>query len=180
MDKVRLTMERQMGQMVRLVDDLLDVSRISRNQLELRKERTELAVAVQSAIETSRSLIDSMGHRLTVTLPPEPLFIDADPIRLAQVFLNLLNNAAKYSDRGGHIRVSAERAGSEVVARVSDTGIGIPPDMLPKIFEMFTQVDRSLERAQGGSTRADAGQASRSNCTAGPSEARSQGSGQRQ
>ena len=107
LEKVRLRWNASISQMVRLVDDLLNVSRISRNKLELRKERAELAIVIQAAVETSRSMIDRMGHRLSVTLPPEPLYLDADPTRLAQVFMNLLNNAAKYTDRGGHIRVSA-------------------------------------------------------------------------
>ena len=132
------------------VDDLLDVSRISRGKLELRKERVELAAVLNNAVETSRPLIESSGHELTVSVPPEPIFVDADVTRLAQVFANLLNNAAKYSERGGHIWLTAERQGSDVVVSVKDTGVGIPPDMLPKIFEMFTQVDRSLERSQGG------------------------------
>src|SRR5258707_1928732 len=136
--------------MVRLVDDLLDVSRITKGKIELRKERLELAAVVGSAVETSRPLIESAGHELTVTLLPEPIPLDADLTRLAQVFSNLLNNAARYTEQGGHIGLTAERHGGEVVVKVRDTGLGIPADMLPKIFEMFTQVDRSLERSQGG------------------------------
>jgi len=141
---------------VRLVDDLLDVSRITRGKIELRKERVELAAVVASAVETSRPLIEASGHELTVTLPPEPIPLDADLTRLAQVFSNLLNNAARYTEQGGHIWLTAELASGgrqppdEVVVKVRDTGLGIPADMLPKIFEMFTQVDRSLERSQGG------------------------------
>ncbi len=105
---------------------------------------------LDSAVETSRPLIDEMGHELTVTLPQQPVVLDADLTRLAQVFLNLLNNAAKYSDRGGRIRLTAERQGGEVVVSVRDTGIGIAADQLPRIFDMFSQVDRSLEKAQGG------------------------------
>ena len=141
---------RQVAVMVRLIDDLLDVSRISRNKLDIRKERVELAAVVESAVESSRPLIQQCGHELTVSLPPEPVHLDADPIRLAQVFLNLLNNAAKYTKRGGHIWLTAEREGSDAVVSVRDNGIGIPGDMLSRIFEMFTQVDRSLERSQGG------------------------------
>ena len=143
-------MERQLVQMVRLVDDLMDVSRITRGKLELRKERVRLAAVVSSAVETSRPFIKEMGHELTVTLPKQPITVDADLTRLAQVFMNLLNNAAKYSDRGGHIRLTAERQGSDVVVSVKDTGIGIDADQLPRIFELFTQVDRSLEKSQGG------------------------------
>ncbi|HVF59787.1 MAG TPA: ATP-binding protein [Thermoanaerobaculia bacterium] len=142
--------DRQMEQMTRLVDDLLDVSRITRNKLELRLERIELAGLVRAAVETSRPLLGAGGHRLTVAVPPRPVFVDADPTRLAQALSNLVNNAAKYTPRGGHITVALERRGDEAAIVVRDTGIGIPEEMLPSIFEMFTQVDRSLERAQGG------------------------------
>jgi len=141
---------RQVTVMVRLIDDLLDVSRISRNKLDLRKQHVELATVVESALESSRSLIQQCGHELTISLPPEPVHLDADPIRLAQVFLNLLNNAAKYTKRGGHIWLTAQREGSDVVISVRDNGIGISGDMLSGIFDMFTQVDKSLERSQGG------------------------------
>ena len=149
-DKTRAMMERQLAQMVRLVDDLMDVSRISSGKLQLRKERVPLSAVVNSAVEASRPLIEQMGHELTVTLPQQPLMVDADLTRLAQVFLNLLNNAAKYSHRGGHIRLSAESQGADVVVTVTDNGIGISADQLPRIFEMFTQVDRSLAMSQGG------------------------------
>lgn len=149
-EQARAVMERQMQQLVRLIDDLLDVSRITRNKLELRKERVELERVVQHAVETSKPLIESAGHELTVRLPPEPMFLNADVIRLAQVLSNLLNNAAKYTEPGGKIWLTAERQGSDAVVSVRDTGVGIPSEMLPKVFEMFTQVDRSLERSQGG------------------------------
>jgi CheY-like chemotaxis protein len=136
--------------MVRLIDDLLDVSRISRNKLDIRKEHVELAAVVQSAVESSRPLLQQCGHELTISLPPEAFHLDADPVRLAQVFLNLLNNAAKYTDRGGQIWLSAKREGSDAVVSVRDNGIGIPSDMLSSVFDMFTQVDRSLEQSQGG------------------------------
>jgi PAS domain S-box-containing protein len=141
---------RQVTVMVRLIDDLLDVSRISRNKLDIRKQRVDLAAVVESAVESSRPLIHQCGHELTVRLSPQPIHLDADPIRLAQVFLNLLNNAAKYTKRGGHIWLTTEREGSDGVVRVRDNGIGIPADMLARIFDMFAQVDRSLERSQGG------------------------------
>ena len=128
----------------------MDVSRISSGKLQLRKERVPLTAVVNSAVEASRPLIEQMGHELTVTLPQQPLMVDADLTRLAQVFLNLLNNAAKYSHRGGHIRLSAESQGADVVVKVTDNGIGISSDQLPRIFEMFTQVDRSLAMSQGG------------------------------
>lgn len=141
---------RQVAVMVRLIDDLLDVSRVSRNRLDLRKQRIELAAVVESAVESSRPFIQQCGHELTVSLPPQPVHLDADPVRLAQVFSNLLNNAAKYTKRGGHIWLTAERQGSDAIVSVRDNGIGIPADMLARIFDMFTQVDRSLERSQGG------------------------------
>jgi len=149
-ERARGMMERQLTQLVRLVDDLMDVSRISRGNFELRKERVPLATVVQSALESSRPLIERMGHQLTVTLPAQPLFIDADLTRLAQVFLNLLNNAAKYSEQHAHIHLYVEREGSDLVVTVKDNGIGIAADQLSRIFDMFTQVVQSLEKAQGG------------------------------
>ena len=149
-ENTRSMMDQALNQMVRLVDDLLDASRITTGKLQLRKEWAELAAVVQSAVETSRPLIDERGHKLTVTLPPAPVLLDADPIRMAQVFSNLLNNAAKYSEEGGHIALTAELHGEEVIVRVTDRGIGIPADHLPHIFEMFMQVDTSFERSQGG------------------------------
>jgi len=146
----RDVIDRQVKVMVRLTDDLLDVSRITRNQLELRKQRVDLARVVESAVESSLPLIQQCGHELTVSLPPEPIHLDADPIRLAQVFSNLLNNAAKYTKLRGHIWLTAERQGSDALVSVRDNGIGIPGDMLSRIFDMFTQVDRSLERSQSG------------------------------
>jgi PAS domain S-box-containing protein len=148
--QVRAMMERQVAQMVRLVDDLMDVSRISRGMLELRKERIPLALVLNSAVETSLPLIEQMGQELTVTLPEQALFVDADMTRLAQVFLNLLNNAAKYSERGGHIQLDVELQDGEVMVTVKDTGIGIAADQMPRIFDMFTQIDGSLERSRGG------------------------------
>jgi signal transduction histidine kinase/CheY-like chemotaxis protein len=149
-DQARTMMERQLQQMVRLIDDLLDVNRISRGKLQLRRERVELAAVLADAVETARPLIDAAGHELAVAVPPQPLYLEADPIRLAQVFANLLNNAAKYTDRGGHLRLTAERQGSDVAVTVADDGIGIPADALPHIFEMFAQVEGSLERSHGG------------------------------
>jgi PAS domain S-box-containing protein len=150
LQEVRLTMERQTRQMVRLIDDLLDVSRITRGAVELRKCRVELATVVQSAVETAQPLIDDAGHTLNLSLPREPIILEADPTRLAQVISNLLNNAAKYMQRGGHIDLAARREGYAVSLSVKDAGIGIPPAMLDKIFDMFTQVDRSLEQSQTG------------------------------
>ena len=149
-EQTRLMMERQLAQMVRLVDDLMDVSRISRGNFELRKEQVPLATVLESALESSRPLIERMGHQLTVTLPTKPYFVDADLTRLAQVFLNLLNNAAKYSEQHAHIHLYVEREGSDLVVTVKDNGIGIAADQLSRIFDMFTQVVQSLEKAQGG------------------------------
>ncbi len=146
----REVISRQVAVMVRLIDDLLDMSRISRNKLDIRKESVTLTSVLESAIESSRSLILANGHQLTVDLLQEPIELEADPIRLSQVFLNLLNNSAKYMHRGGHIWLTARRVGSDAVISVRDSGIGIDAEMLPLIFEMFTQVDRSLERSQGG------------------------------
>jgi two-component system CheB/CheR fusion protein len=136
--------------MVRLVDDLLDVSRITRGKIELQCEPLDVAKIVTSAVETSRPLINDRKQELHLTLPPTPLFVEADPARLAQVISNLLNNAAKFTEEGGHIRVAVEREGAQVVFRVRDDGMGIPPEMLLHIFELFTQVNRSLDRNQGG------------------------------
>lgn len=148
--QARGMMERQLGQMVRLVDDLLDISRITRNKLELRKAPVELWAVVQSAVETARPQIEANGHTLTVTLPPQPIHLDADLTRLAQVFWNLLNNSAKYTESGGRIALTAELKDGEAVVTVQDNGIGVPAESLPNLFEIFSQVDRSLERAQGG------------------------------
>lgn len=142
--------DRQALHMIRLIDDLMDMSRISRGKIELRKEQVELARAIQGAVEAGRPLIDEQGHELTVTLPPEPLIVEADLVRLSQVFLNLLTNAAKYSEKGGRIELQAERQGSDVVVTVKDAGIGIPPANLQTIFEMFSQVEGALSRSQGG------------------------------
>ena len=149
-EQARTMMERQLGQMVHLVDDLLDLSRISRGMIELRKERVELSMIVQRAVETSRPLLEANCHDLTITMPPGPVYVDADVTRLAQVFSNLLNNAAKYTERGGRVQLAVQRRGAEVVVSVKDNGVGIPAHMLPRVFEMFTQVDRNLERSQGG------------------------------
>jgi PAS domain S-box-containing protein len=143
-------MERQLAQLVRLVDDLLDVSRISRGKIELRRERVTLASAVAHAVEAARPLAGSMDQALTVLMPPEPLQLSADPIRLAQVIGNLLTNASKFTRRGGHVRLHVEREGDQAVIRVSDNGVGIAPGHMERIFDMFTQLDTSLERAVGG------------------------------
>ncbi len=156
--------DRQVRQMSRLVDDLLDVSRIASGKIELRRERVELAQAVRIALETSRPVIERGGHQLTVRMPPDPIWVDADLARLAQILSNLLNNAAKYTHAGGHIWLSAEKVNTsitrgavevssgpgEVVLRIRDNGIGIAPEMLRRIFDMFTQAGRSGDQSQGG------------------------------
>ncbi|MBA3886731.1 MAG: PAS domain S-box protein [Acidobacteria bacterium] len=149
-ERSRDMMERQVHHLVRLVDDLLDVSRVMRGKIELRRERVELATVVARAVETMQPLIDAQGHQLSVRLPSESLPIDADPVRLAQVVGNLLTNAAKYTEAGGRIWLTAERSGDVAVLRVRDTGIGIDPAMLPRIFELFVQVDHASTKAQGG------------------------------
>ena len=150
LQNARDIIDRQVKHLVRLVDDLLDVSRISSGKISLQKERVSLALIVTNAVESSRPLIESENHVLEVTLPPAPVYLDADLTRLAQVLQNLLNNAAKYTPAGGKIGLHAEFDGSFVTLRVVDTGLGIPREMLPRVFEMFTQVDRSIERSTGG------------------------------
>ncbi len=142
--------ERQVGQMVRLVDDLLDVSRFSRGKIQLRRERIELTSHVQEAVEAARSMITSMVQDLTVTLPTTPIYLNADAARLTQVVSNLLNNASKFSDKGSRISLTVELEGRQAVIRVQDSGIGIAADQLPRIFDMFTQIDTSLERSVFG------------------------------
>jgi PAS domain S-box-containing protein len=149
-ERSREMMERQVHQLVRLVDDLLDVSRVMRGKVELRKEKLELATVVARAVETVQPLIESQGHELIVSLSPESLPLDGDPVRLAQVVGNLLTNAAKYTQANGRIWLTGQRVGDDAVLRVRDTGIGIAPDMLPHIFELFVQVDHASTRSQGG------------------------------
>jgi PAS domain S-box-containing protein len=142
--------ERQVKQLARLVDDLLDVSRITQGKIALRTETVTLADVVHRAVETTRPEIDVRGHTLTVTLPPGPILLEADPIRLAQVLANLLGNAAKYTPHGGAIAVIGEEQDHEVVIRVRDTGAGLSPDLLPRVFDLFVQGDTSLDRTPGG------------------------------
>ena len=144
------TMDRQLGHLVRLVDDLLDLSRITHNRLELRPARLELAPVLHQAVQASRLLADSAGHEVQVSMPAPPIYLRADAVRLSQVFGNLLNNACKYTAPGGKIDVTVRREGDEAVVSVRDTGTGIPPDKLDSIFEMFNQVERPLERLQSG------------------------------
>ncbi len=141
--------ERQVENLVRLVDDLLDVGRITSGKIRLQKECIDAAVIVARAIEGARPLIDARRHTLVVNLPEVPVRVEADPLRLAQVLWNLLNNAAKYTPDGGKITLTVER-GAEVMVRIRDTGVGIAPEMLPRVFELFSQVDHTLDRAEGG------------------------------
>jgi PAS domain S-box-containing protein len=143
-------MERQVRLMVRLIDDLLDVSRITRGMIELRPERIELSAVVRQAVETARPNIDLMGHQVAIGLPEEPVYLDADPVRIAQVISNLLNNACKFTERGGHIAVTAERRDTKAVITVKDDGVGIPREKLHSIFDMFVQADSSVERRHSG------------------------------
>jgi PAS domain S-box-containing protein len=144
------TMERQLEQLVRLVDDLLDLSRITHNRIELRKRHIELAPVIRQAVLAAQPLADASRHTLDVSMPAEPIHLHADPVRLTQVFGNLLNNSCKYTPPGGTIRVTVQLDGNDAIVAVTDTGIGIPADKLDSIFDMFAQVDRSIEQSQGG------------------------------
>jgi signal transduction histidine kinase/ActR/RegA family two-component response regulator len=143
-------MERQLQHLTRLLDDLLDVSRITRGKVTLRLERIDLRHAIQAAIETSRPAIEEMRHVFSASLPQQPLWVDADPIRIAQVISNLLTNAARYTPEGGRIALKAERRGSEVEVCVSDSGYGIPHERLESIFDMFTQLESPIVKPAGG------------------------------
>ncbi|WP_175354854.1 hybrid sensor histidine kinase/response regulator [Herbaspirillum robiniae] len=143
-------MERQLGHMVRLIDDLLDVSRISRGVVALKPGRVSLGAIIDSAVETSRPLINAASHKFTVTVPGNEVWLEVDETRIAQVISNLLNNAAKYTPHGGQIALVAEVADDAISVRVIDNGIGIPASMLPRIFDLFTQVDKGSERSQTG------------------------------
>lgn|SRR5487761_1420670 len=149
-EEAHTILERQVANLTRLVDDLLDVARISKGKVDLQKRPIELAAVCNDAVEASHPLIEQMGHELVVTLPPQPVYLDVDPLRVTQVLSNLLNNAAKYTERGGRIWLTAERQGSDAVVTVKDTGVGIPEDMLPHVFDIFTQVNGPMKRSQGG------------------------------
>ena len=149
-EQARAMMDRQLTQLVRLVDDLMDVSRVTNGKLALRKARIDLKSVIHAALETSRPAIDKGGHGLTVAIPDEPLFVDGDAARLAQVVSNLLNNSAKYTHQQGHIWLTAQLDDSAAVLSVKDNGIGIPQTMLSRVFDMFAQVDRTLEKTTGG------------------------------
>jgi signal transduction histidine kinase/CheY-like chemotaxis protein len=149
-EQARDVIDRQVRLLGRLVDDLLDMARIAQGKLELRRSRFNVAEAVTQAVQSTAPLFEAQQHRLSVQLPEGPLPVEADQARVVQVLVNLLTNAAKYTDRGGAVQVSAAREGGEVVLRVRDNGIGIEAGMLGRVFDLFTQVDRALDRAQGG------------------------------
>jgi len=142
--------DRQLAMMRRLVDDLLDLARMTRNELTLRKETVQLEDVVRAGVEAACPFIDAKGHTLTVEIAPRPIRLDADAMRLAQAISNLLHNAAKYTEPGGRIWLTADQVGNEVVITVRDTGVGVPAEKLPHIFEMFMQAEPSLERSQTG------------------------------
>jgi len=142
--------EQQVKHLAWLLDDLLDVSRLTRGKIALRKETVALQTIVAEALETARGVIDPRGHAVSVSLPEEPLRFEADPTRIIQIVGNLLDNAAKYTPRGGEISVRGYYERGEVVLRVRDTGIGISPEMLPRVFDLFVQMDPFLARSEGG------------------------------
>ena len=146
----RDVMDRQLAHMVRLIDDLLDVSRVSEGKITLKPERVAAAAVAEAAVEGSRPALDAAGHTFTAHLPDAPLWLHADPVRVAQMVSNLLTNAAKYTPDGGRVDLTVTADGPDVLFRVADTGTGIPADMLPKVFDLFTQVGRTLDRSQGG------------------------------
>jgi CheY-like chemotaxis protein/two-component sensor histidine kinase len=150
LNELRDVIDRQLHKLTRLVDDLLDVSRITTGKIRLHMEPLDAAAALHSAVETSRPLIEARKHTLRVSLPSHIVRVKGDVERLSQVISNLLNNAAKYTEIGGHIWLSLEREGNDAVFRVRDTGAGISLEMLPRVFELFTQADQALDRAQGG------------------------------
>jgi len=142
--------ERQVGQLAHLIDDLLEVSRITTGRIQLQQERIAVAGVIENALATVRSLIDERKHELTLSLPTQAIWLYVDPDRLEQVVVNLLTNAAKYTNDGGHIWLTVQQEGTEAVLRVRDTGVGIDPEILPQIFDLFTQAERTLDRSQGG------------------------------
>jgi two-component system CheB/CheR fusion protein len=150
LDAAQGMIERQLQHMVRLVDDLLDVSRIIRGKIELRRERIDLSHAIRRAVETAQPAVDANGHTVEVSVPLDPVYVMGDLLRLAQVISNLLTNASKYSTRPGPIHVTLARAGDQALVSVKDEGEGIPPELLPHVFDLFVQGDHTLARSQGG------------------------------
>jgi PAS domain S-box-containing protein len=150
LDQARRTVERQVKHLARLLDDLLDISRISQGKIELRRAPVDLAGATAEVVEAAGHMIKAAGHQLVMSFPSEPLIVEGDATRLVQVLGNLINNAAKYTEPGGRITVTGSRDGHEAVVRVKDTGVGLAPELLPQVFELFTQADSSLARSRGG------------------------------
>jgi PAS domain S-box-containing protein len=148
--QARTVIERQVGQLTALINDLLEISRISTGRIQLHLERLDIRGVVNLAVESVQPLIARRKHQLSLSVPSEPVWLQADPARLEQVVVNLLNNAAKYTDEGGRIRLTVQQEGDQVVLRVRDSGVGIAGDLLPRIFDLFAQADRSLDRSQGG------------------------------
>ncbi|MDP1861731.1 MAG: ATP-binding protein [Gemmatimonadaceae bacterium] len=148
--QARQIIERQVSQLKHLVDDLLEISRVTTGRLQLREERIDVSGIVERAVETVQPLIAQRRHELTLSLPLQPIWLHADAARMEQVVVNLLTNAAKYTVEGGHIWLTAQRDGDEMVLRVKDTGLGIASEFLPRIFDLFTQAERSLDRSEGG------------------------------
>jgi signal transduction histidine kinase/CheY-like chemotaxis protein len=148
--RARGIIERQLVHMIRLIDDLLDISRITSGKIHLEKKPMALRTVIESAVETSRPGVEAGRHQLDIDLPAEEIQVDADFTRLAQAVANLLNNAAKYTPAGGHILLQVRRDGDDAVIRVQDNGVGIPPEMLERVFQLFAQVGRTIDRSQGG------------------------------
>lgn len=148
--KARVLIERQVGQMTRLVEDLLDVSRARNGHLRLRRERIDLCAVVAQAVQTVEFAMQQYNHRMTTSFPDAPVWLQADPVRMEQVFVNLLLNAAKYTEVGGYVGLSVERGENVAIVRICDTGIGIAPDLLPQVFDLFAQADPSSPRAAAG------------------------------
>jgi len=148
--KARLLIERQVGQMAHLVEDLLDVSRVRNGHLRLRRQRIDLCAVAAHAVQTVEFAMQQHNHRMTTSFPDAPVWLQADPTRLEQVFVNLLFNAAKYTEAGGYVGLSVERGEGEAIVRIRDTGIGIAPEVLPKVFDLFVQADPSSRRADAG------------------------------
>jgi len=149
-ERARTIIERQVTQMTRLVDDLMEVSRIATGTLQLRQDRILMSSIVKSAVDTVRPLMNQRRHQLDVSLPHQPIWLCADAARLEQVIVNLLVNAAKYTSEGGHVRLTVEQEADECVLRLSDTGMGIAPELLSHVFDLFVQEERSLEQSRGG------------------------------
>jgi signal transduction histidine kinase len=148
--EARGIIERQVELLARVVDDLLEVARFTTGKIRLQETRVDLRGVIEGAAAASRLQLDQKSQSIEIALPIEPIWIYGDPLRLEQVVVNLLNNAHKYTDRNGQIWVDLERTGDEAVLRVRDNGIGIPAEMLPRIFDLFMQADKSLDRSQGG------------------------------